>query len=62
MDLLTAAEAALRRASAAAAAEATEELLLADLEEARRAFEEMSGKRTPDAVLEQIFRQFCIGK
>ena len=62
MDLLGAAEGALHRASAGAAAGASEELVLADLEEARRAFEEVSGKRTPDAVLERIFEQFCIGK
>ena len=62
MDLLGTAEGALLRASAAAADGASEELVLADLEEARRAFEEISGKRTPDAVLERIFEQFCIGK
>ena len=62
LDLLRTAEAALGRASAAAAEGAAEELVLADLEEARRAFEEISGKRTPDAVLERIFEQFCIGK
>ena len=62
LDLLGTAEGALLRASAAAAEGASEELLLADLEEARRAFEEISGKRTPDAVLERIFEQFCIGK
>ena len=62
VDLLIAAEAALRRAASAASGGAAEELLLADLEEARRALEEISGKRTPDAVLERIFQQFCIGK
>ena len=62
IDLLGKAEAALRRASEAAAAGASEELVLADLEEARRALEEISGRRTPDAVLERIFEQFCIGK
>ena len=62
VDLLRAAEGALHRASSAAAEGAAEELVLADLEEARRAFEEISGKRTPDAVLERIFEQFCIGK
>ena len=62
IDLLGRAERALRRASAAAAGGASEELVLADLEEARRALEEISGKRTPDAVLERIFEQFCIGK
>ena len=62
IGLLATAEAALRRASTAAARGATEELLLADLGEARRAFEEITGKRTPDAVLERIFERFCIGK
>ena len=62
IGLLGAAEAALRRASTAAAGGATEELLLADLGEARSAFEEITGKRTPDAVLERIFERFCIGK
>ncbi len=62
VGLLGTAEAALGRASAAAAAGFSEELVLVDLEEARRAFEEISGRRTPDAVLERIFEQFCIGK
>ena len=62
IGLLTSAETALRRAAAAAEGGATEELLLVDLEEARRALEEVTGKRTPDAVLERIFERFCIGK
>ena len=62
IGLLTAAAAALDRASAAATAGAAEELVLADLEEARRALEEITGKRTPEAVLERIFERFCIGK
>ena len=62
IGLLTAAAAALDRASAAATAVAAEELVLADLEEARRALEEITGKRTPEAVLERIFERFCIGK
>ena len=62
VDLLGRAEGALQRASEAATGGASEELVLADLEEARRALEEISGKRTPDAVLERIFEQFCIGK
>ena len=62
IGLLTSAETALRRAAGAAEDGATEELLLVDLEEARRALEEVTGKRTPDAVLERIFERFCIGK
>ena len=27
-----------------------------------RALEELTGKRTPDDVLEHIFERFCIGK
>lgn len=62
IGLLATAAAALVRASTAAADGATEELLLADLEEARRAFEEVSGERAPEAVIESIFERFCIGK
>ena len=62
MGLLETAEAALGRAASVAAVGAAEELVLADLEEAQRALEEISGRRTPDAVLERIFQQFCIGK
>ena len=62
VGLLASAEGALRRAAEAAAAGAAEELLLADLEAARGALEEITGKRTPDAVLERIFERFCIGK
>ena len=56
------AHAALGRAAEAAAAAVPEELVLADLQEARHALEEVTGKRTPDDVLHQIFTQFCIGK
>ncbi len=62
VGLLKAAEAALGRAARAAADGATEELVLADLEAARRSFEEITGTRTPEAVLERIFERFCIGK
>ena len=62
VTLLERAAAALGRASAAAEAGATEELVLADLQAARGALEELSGKRAPDAVLEHIFERFCIGK
>jgi small GTP-binding protein len=44
------------------AARLSEELVLADLAVARRAFEEVVGKRTPDEVLRAIFERFCIGK
>jgi tRNA modification GTPase len=39
-----------------------EEFVLADLLEARCAFEEITGRRTPEDVLEHIFARFCIGK
>ena len=60
--LLEAAGAALGRAGAAAAEGATEELVLADLQAAGAALEELSGRRAPNAVLERIFERFCIGK
>ena len=53
---------ALQRACWAAAGGATEELLLADLQEARLTLEEIAGRRTPEAVIERIFESFCIGK
>jgi len=39
-----------------------EELVLADLQIARDALEEISGRRTPDDLLAHIFSRFCIGK
>ncbi len=39
-----------------------EEFVLADLQDARAAFEEVTGKRTSDELLEHIFSRFCIGK
>ena len=39
-----------------------EELLLADLQDARNALEEIAGKRTPDDLLAHIFSRFCVGK
>jgi tRNA modification GTPase len=41
---------------------ASEELVLADLSDARGAFEEVTGKRTTEDVLRGIFERFCIGK
>lgn len=40
----------------------SEEFVLADLREAQEALEEVTGKRTSDAVLEAIFSRFCVGK
>jgi len=39
-----------------------EEFVLTDLEEARDALEEVTGKRTSEDVLRHIFARFCIGK
>ena len=61
-DLLAGARAALERAGAAAGAATPEEFVLADLNEARRRLEEVTGARTSDDVLHEIFARFCIGK
>ena len=58
--LLRQARTALARAAAAAAGRAPEELVAADLGEARRAIEEVTGARPADAVLTAIFTTFCI--
>jgi len=44
------------------AAVLSEEFVLADLQDARAAFEEVTGRRTPEDVLAHIFERFCIGK
>ncbi len=41
---------------------ASEDLVLADVGDARRAFEEVTGRRTSEDVLKRIFESFCIGK
>lgn len=56
---------ALLRARAAALTNGqtlSEEFVLADLQEARVALEEVTGRRAPEAMLEHIFSRFCIGK
>jgi tRNA modification GTPase len=56
---------ALGRARAAVLAKGaslSEEFVLADLGEARAAFEAISGRRAPEDLLEHIFSRFCIGK
>jgi len=63
--LVQRANAAIVRARAAAAgagAGSSEEFVLADLQEARTALEEISGRRVPDDLLNHIFSKFCIGK
>lgn len=53
---------AVARAIAAADGGATEEIVLAELSDARQALEWLTGRRTPDDVLAHIFSHFCIGK
>lgn len=53
---------AVARAIAASEAGATEEIVLAELGDARQALEWLTGRRTPDDVLAHIFSHFCIGK
>lgn len=53
---------AVARAVAAAEAGATEEIVLAELSDARQSLEWLTGRRTPDDVLAHIFSHFCIGK
>lgn len=51
------------RSAARAAGDAmSEEFVLADLQDARAALEEVTGRRAPEDVLEHIFARFCIGK
>jgi len=40
----------------------SEEFVLADLQDARNALEEISGRRAPDDLLAHIFARFCVGK
>ena len=40
----------------------SEEFVLADLQDARAALEEISGRRTSDDLIAHIFSRFCIGK
>lgn len=53
---------AVARAITAAEAGATEEIVLAELGDARQSLEWLTGRRTPDDVLAHIFSHFCIGK
>jgi tRNA modification GTPase len=56
---------ALSRARDASLAETgamPEEFVLADLQDARAALEEITGKRAPEDLLAHIFSRFCIGK
>jgi tRNA U34 5-carboxymethylaminomethyl modifying GTPase MnmE/TrmE len=65
ITLVDRAHGALLRARDAARAEGgslSEEFVLADLADARAAFEEISGLRAPEDLVEHIFARFCIGK
>jgi len=63
--LVERAQEALMRAREATLADGVglpEEFVLADLQQARAALEEITGRRASDAVLAEIFSRFCIGK
>ena len=62
LDLVDRAADSLQAAMYGIDAGATEELILTDLGAARRALEELTGRRTPEDLLRHIFERFCIGK
>jgi tRNA modification GTPase len=62
LALLDEARRSVDRAAEALASGATEELILVDLGAARRALEEITGRRSPDDLLAHIFSRFCVGK
>jgi tRNA modification GTPase len=62
VQLLRDARVALTRAADAARTAVPEEFVLADIHEARARLEEITGARTPDAIVQAIFGAFCIGK
>ena len=51
-----------RHAALADGQSLSEEFVLADLQDARAALEEITGKRAPGDLLAHIFARFCIGK
>jgi tRNA modification GTPase len=50
------------RAEEALVRGATEELVLAELADARQALEEITGRKAPEDLLRHIFSRFCVGK
>jgi tRNA modification GTPase len=62
LDLVNRASDSLQAAMYGIDVGATEELILTDLGAARRALEELTGRRTPEDLLRHIFERFCIGK
>jgi tRNA modification GTPase len=51
-----------RRAAVDGERQLSEEFVLADLQDARAALEEITGQRTSDQLLQHIFSRFCVGK
>ena len=62
LALVDDARASMASAERALGSGATEELVLTDVTRARQSLEEITGRRTSGAILEEIFRRFCIGK
>ena len=62
LALLERAHESIARAADALDEGAPEELALADLQDARHAFDEVVGRRTTDDLLAHIFAKFCVGK
>jgi tRNA modification GTPase len=60
--LLERSGAALGRAAQLAETAGDEELVLAELREALAPLQEITGRRSSDAVLREIFARFCLGK
>lgn len=58
----TALESVMRAKSSLDVAPVSEEFLLADLQNARRLLEEVTGRRSTDEVIHHIFSRFCVGK
>jgi len=65
INLVKLAQEALTRAHDALGAsgrDLPEEFVLADLQQAQAALDEISGRRAPDDLLDHIFSRFCVGK
>jgi tRNA modification GTPase len=62
VSLVDEAHEAMTQAERALESGATEELVLAEFGRARRALEEITGRRTTDDLLAHIFARFCLGK
>jgi tRNA modification GTPase len=62
LALVEAAREAVGAAQGALGTGVTEELVLSEIGGARRALEEITGRRAPDDLLRHIFSRFCVGK